>query len=89
MNGVNAHVIRFQYPKCEREIKRTIGRLKRGDRVRGLLGGLGRGAVFRNFGAGACAIKGSSAKPAALTGSKDEQGRQRRFEEFAPLLVLR
>jgi predicted RNA-binding Zn-ribbon protein involved in translation (DUF1610 family) len=34
MIGVDAHVIRFQCPKCGQEIEQTIGRLKRGDRMR-------------------------------------------------------
>jgi predicted RNA-binding Zn-ribbon protein involved in translation (DUF1610 family) len=34
MTGVDAHVIRFQCPKCGQEIEQTIGRLKRGDRMR-------------------------------------------------------
>ena len=29
MTGVDAHVTRFQYPKCGHEIEQTIGRLKR------------------------------------------------------------
>jgi predicted RNA-binding Zn-ribbon protein involved in translation (DUF1610 family) len=34
MTGVDAHVIRFQCPKCGHEIEQTIGRLKRGDHMR-------------------------------------------------------